>query len=847
MENCRTRNSVLFILVVLLFSGNIFAENQTPNAAKISFGTLGVEVPPTIQLSHDTIVPFSNKVEFGDDVLKIENSHYLVKISTTPFLSFSSLYNKGIGMECLIENKPSSAFFLWVDNKRIDIKNFKVANVEIDKKAGKASINLNCPEYEVDGKLVISIDDSAEISLDLSFINNKEQEREFKVLFPYFSQISIGDNLQHNYYFFPFMGGWASNVPYRLGTVYGSNGGSVQVVSIYNPSLGGGIYTYTKDKTGRTKTIYLTKRNDPNENVVVYQDYVAPIYRIDDDIWSKDKGFEVAFCGWPYRVKAKKMVALPEVALGLHEGDLKVALTSYSKWAHTWFKAVFETPQWYKDCFRFTGAHDGNGCGIYASGFVKDNNEIVLNKIVKPYDQWIQLAFWQNHSKTNFEGDERNTSWYKHTIGNFTCEEEWGGCEALRGEIQKVQEKGVHVVLYGATPYMAWKYADIIKQHPEWISTGEDGEPVKDYWGTTDLGEGEMRYLSTCPQIEAFQDWLANTNAEIIKNTNADGVFLDTMNLVRPCSSKTHKHNYEYPQAAAEDVLKKIVSAVRAVNPQATVDVETINSDYLAQWTDASWSQTFEPVDHVKKGKFNMYSLCFFRFLFPEVKYTEHATDVDAMRRALFSGVGLVSPLRGDITNDLTGQTVTGEQQMDYQIAVCKLMKENGDVFAGLNPEMLVSTMKDNVFANCFPLATKAIYTIYNKNNSPVEGQIIKAELKTNYHCVELLYDNEVEFDEKTGIISMPISSWEIVCVAQFPNIMEVNSGNDILTIKLNKKISAPSLRIVTDVDSGKEKVPQQEIVENKIQIKLSEYKCGKLIIKLFDGNYLVDERIIKL
>jgi hypothetical protein len=797
---------------------------------------------------------FSNppRIGWNEGRLRVDNRHFTLQFATSPVLLLTSLYNKHIRSDCLIGGLSSRLFFLWVDQKRLEAKDFTVRDVQVENGKGvkRAIFSLFCPQSKVKGRLAILVDDSSEWSLSLSLTNQESQERELRVLFPYLENLCIGEGLADNYYFFPYQAGWTGNHPYHLACAYGSSTGSVQLISLFNPGLGGGVYAYLKDQTGRPKTLYLRKVDRSVDSLPTYEP-LWPEYALEDRIWHSDPGVETAFYSWPYQWKPGQSIALPKTVMGLHGGDLKVALASYSRWAHTWFKPL-QTPQWYKDNFVYVVSHDRNGLPGYETGFLKDGKvkggKIVLSQLARTYDHYLQIAYWHKHSRTDFEGTEKDYPWYRHTVGDYTYEQEWGGLPALQQEIRRAQAIGPRIILYGGTPYLAWKYSEVFQKHPEWALMNKKGEQVRDYWGVIDPtpGIGEYRYIDMCPQVEPWQDWLAETNKSIIKDTGASGVYLDTMNLVCPCYDPQHQHE-EYPAIAAEKLLRKIVSAVRSANPEATVDVETVDSDYLMQWIDGSWSQTFSStLPSGRQDHFDLYSVSFLRFMFPEVKYAEHGSNFeDGARRAFFSGIGRLRSAADGIKDEQTGQAVTVQQQLDYSVATGQVMKENGDAFSSLTPECLVPTLRAGVYANRFPAKSKVLYTLYNKNDQAVEGEIMMAPPGTGYHGVELLYDREVSFDKASGIISLAIGPWEVVCVARLPEVLRLKRQKDFLVIEVRGRGASPGLKLLVDQDSGRERGREVEIRNKVARIDLRPYAGRRLIIKLFEGNYLADERIV--
>jgi len=825
------------------------ASATSPDKMNFSFGRMNVLVPPKTMPSAGSIIDKPASVQYEEGELILENSHFIMKLTTSPSLQATSIYSRYTQTECLLSG--SRVFFVWVDDKRLEAKDFKIKDVKIEEcgEKQKATFVLESKGNKVSGELTISISDSPEISLDLSLSNNAKEKREFRTLFPYFESLQIGEKAEDNYYFFPFKGGLTSNKPYDLSSGYGAHPGSFQLMCLYNPKLGGGIYMRINDETGRSKTFLMRKKDKNGQEEIPTSKKFAGFFQEltfqeRQQVYTETKGTLIGCYSYSYQAGPGAKVSLPTSILAIHDGDFTYALKEYKKWIHSWWKHI-DTPQWFKDCYYYPVAHDILGNAGWVKGFIKDN-KIALSQIARPYEHVLELAYWTDHPKDDHLGDKRDYSWYRCAGGDYNYEEEWGGLEGLREEIKKTEMIGPRVLLYGATQYGAWKFSQVFQKHPDWAVMDKNGNIVHEYWW--DRPTERRRTVNMCGQVEEWQDYCAQTNNRIIRDTGASGVFLDVMNQIRFCYNPAHKHE-EHPAIAAEKLLKKTIPAIRSANPEAVIQIEDMCSDYLMQWVDGCWEKTFYTGSPVPTYEtFDLYSISYIRFCLPQAKWTDHGPMfANAGRRTFFNGMGYnISEVLNK--NDCEeAKAVTEAQRIDYLIATCQLMRQNSDAFSSVDCDFLVPTLKEKVYANYFPTNDKKLYTLYNKSDSVINETVIMIERGEDYHCVELLYDKEVFFDNRIGTVSMRINPWEVVCLARLPEILQLDRNGGILDIKLSHSLKAPSLKVFVDYDDGKNQGQTVKLHNNLARINLTQFTGKRLIIKLFEGSYLIDERILRI
>ena len=107
------------------------AHGEPGGKMDFSFRRMGVLVPPKTMPSKGKIVSIPASIKLEDGKLAIENNYYLLKLDSSPYLHFASVYSKCTETECLTEK--SRLFFLWIDAKRLENKDFEVKDIKIEK------------------------------------------------------------------------------------------------------------------------------------------------------------------------------------------------------------------------------------------------------------------------------------------------------------------------------------------------------------------------------------------------------------------------------------------------------------------------------------------------------------------------------------------------------------------------------------------------------------------------------------------------------------------------------------------------------------------------------------------
>jgi len=290
---------------------------------------------------------------------------------------------------------------------------------------------------------------------------------------------------------------------------------------------------------------------------------------------------------------------------------------------------------------------------------------------------------------------------------------------------------------------------------------------------------------------------------------------------------------------------------------------EHAGSDYLSQFVDGSWVQTYYRDGFPFAEKyFDAESLHYFRFVCPEFKLAEWGANNDGARRCLFNGIGFIGHDYGGAAD------------------VLQTLRENGDAFATLQPEPHVATLVKGLLANRFPADGKLVYTLYNKSGAPVTGEAIevlevpRSRIRENsevhrggerpaqppdshesgygWHWVECLSDAEVAATpaaEGRERLSLNLPPGSVACVSRLQRLLAVQK-TAAGTVPVTVSHLAPAARLwaYLDKDTG--------LPADGREVKLSDGRAvvdvdqlfgrrGKLILKLLHGSYLADEAIV--
>jgi len=312
--------------------------------------------------------------------------------------------------------------------------------------------------------------------------------------------------------------------------------------------------------------------------------------------------------------------------------------------------------------------------------------------------------------------------------------------------------------------------------------------------------------------------------AEIIQQTGADGVVLDTRG-----------ESSQELQNAADSVRKGVImySEGMAVpkNMQGIVSGRVHNALYYAPM--------------LNLNKFLKPEFAIFRVaeLFKEPIRREYALS-------FFNGYGT------EMNIFAPGKPPWAEEQYKFWGRTLRALRENTYNFVTDAYTPLVDTQKENIWVNKWPGEDKTIYTIYSLIPEGYQGPLFEVEPNQNYHFVDLWHHEELEPENIEGkwMVTATTSAFDQIdlgtnnegavdCIARLPLVLQVNRVSDEVTINTTR---GDTIKIWAGLPSY-QKVPVT-FTAGRHQFRLHDFFGryeGKFVVQAFEDGQLLDERII--
>ena len=589
-------------------------------------------------------------------------------------------------------------------------------------------IKAATPLYEVkaDGKVEAQMKTrtlpGGGIELTLEVRNSSDKVVKVNPTFPMLRGLTAGGDPQQLAYCFPRLGAAISNLPTSLTAVYGARF-PVQFIDVYYPGAGG-IYLMTHDIESGGKTFWIKKDSVADMGVNYLERTMQPGER------------------W----------VLPPAVIGAHQGDWHEALYAYRQWKDTWYKPAVPRKQWFREVFNFdhkflTDLKTSGGINSTGMYNPKTQKYSILETLKKDAE-WLGGVDYL-HIYDWYAGGEQ----LEHGLGDYEPYAYFGGADRLKSEIAKVKHAGIPVGLYIQGVFIDKRGEKMGRAHgKEWQMIKADMKPYVFPW---------EHLLAMCAAVPGWRDFSAKTYEQVNGLLDPSALYMDSLGWGDwLCYAPNHDHPVPYPRVKAEEGLMRRIRA--AVPPDKPTYAEELAGDVASQYADGTFTYaTLQADPKLSPSRINL-----FRFMFPDYKIFEilwndprQGDDIHLMKQIFFCGEGIM--ITGDIPTTFRAE-MAAEAKHSHQI-----LREHRDAFTSLNPEPLVPTLNDKVYANRFPGKGKTVWTFYNSDFSTVRGEMIEVPYTAGMRFEDAWNGGEIHprIVGNKAVISLEIGPRDVGCI----------------------------------------------------------------------------------
>jgi len=764
--------------------------------------------------------------EAGDILL--QTTGLRCRFSAGDRLRLTSLYNEYLDREMVTSPESIFLFLVEVDDKRYAAgRDFTCDQVRLDGAAGFTA-DLSLPQPALKASFSARVEPEG-LRIAMSLTNPGDQPVAFKLAFPHLGGLTASDRPETDYYFFPWGGGIISHRPAAIRRGYGDHEALYQVMDLFSPQRGAGLYVRADDAEGWHKTIALRKHiggqgeagaTGPGADTAPEYKWTASLEPVEGTGFAYEYARRTREPGKDFRPA--------EAVLAAHTGDWHTAMRAYADWAHrVWqFRPFPSRLRTVHNMMAFGWGQDVLfKDGRYRTDFIKPNTDC---SELMSWWEWSPLGPWSTPfdklKDVLTEGQIKDWEPYfvkdpvtgqmmwNNQPGDYDgYNERFGGLPAFRKAVDTYKQTGTLVTLY-TDPLRMDDASKIGQAHgKDWGVVRHNGEHSKAY-----------EVWNPCHDVAAYRQWVADTMRRVMVETGADGIRLDEYgHRGWACFSKLHEHTFQETGASQwnkclAETCRMVRQAMDEVAPGSVLTTEHPGYDYLMQYLEGciTYDLTVQATP-MRPLECNLQ-----RFYFPECKAYEldhRGADLES-RKKIWNAV------------ESFGRY--------YPPLMYLLLKQNGDVYEIGRSEPLIPTIARRVYVNRFTGGGKTMLHLYNATGHTFEGPVLPLNLQPDEHVFDMLNLREVALtggaDDRALSLYMP--NGEVVVLAKLPRRLNVAREGQTLSVVL-PATPADSRLVVMDAEGNELiAVPAAEGV-NELMLPEGKPAC----VKLLCGENLID------
>lgn len=783
-------------------------------------------------------VPRDPLCELGKDTITLSNATLRCVFSTADRrLTLRSLQNELTAGEMLLQPGSPALFVVESNGKRfLGSRDFDLKPIS-RRDNGFVALLAN-PELGMHVTLQASIDTEG-LRLSSKFKNGAAKALDFKVAFPCINGLKLSDKNEEDYYYFPWGGGVFSSRPTHMRLGYGDSQALWQIMDVFSPTKGGGIYLRGDDDKGFHKTMSLRKFTSGQPEQVADQ-YMRSTTQA-EYLWKTSaldplEGTSLTIEYFRRTCRPGQSYDPPPAVLAAHAGNWKAAMNAYSAWAHkVWSWRPYPSKLKKVSNLGIGGWPDAP---LFVNGKYRDD-------FLKPKMDAVELCCWWDWSTLGPGGvpfDKLSpeklkeygpyivkdpVSGEKMFMGSPTdyvgYNDRFGGLDAFRKAIASNKRNHKLITLY-TNPFRLDEFSN------------ETGRKLGRKWNVVDLNgkppmDGDA--VRPCYYLPEVQNWLVSTMKRVLKETGTDGIRLDEVGYQHgDCLAPDHKHVpyeklglSEWNKAMAETV-RRVRKGMDEVNPSSVLMIEHPGYDYLFAAVDGCLSYDLSIMDtwgSPSPESVRILEVNLQRFYFPECKVFEInllGRDPEHKRK-FWNGVASFAYF--------------------LPTPFYNIYKDNEDAYASRDCEALVPTLAKRVYANRFTADDKTFFHLYNSTGKDYCGPVLKIMKPAGHHVFDMLNCKELAAEGSTPTVELTLKNDDVACVAFLPALLEAKREGDLLRVSAKVELDAQRLS-VCGPDGGS--LLFQDLKDGENQINLSDVpKAGApepAVVKLLDSNGLL-------
>ena len=723
-----------------------------------------IDMAPLIQTPKGKAKDRPAACRLGKEGVELVTGRLRTRFSTAAErLKLVSLYNEIAAAELVRQSGAKALFLIEVGGKRFaGSRDFLLRSIAPIPQRNGFKATLVCPAIGMQAVFTAWAEDDLHMGLAVSNCCSKPVE--FKIAFPHLEGLAISDRPEDDYYFFPWGGGIFSDAPAVIRRGYGDHEAIYQVMDLFSPARGGGLAVWCTDEDGRHKVLALRKHvpGRPEMNGDAANTPCAEEYR-----WTNSLG-TVPGTGIAYEYlrrtrKPGETFAAKDVRLLAHSGDWHEAMRAYADWCHRVWRFRPYPSRLAPVLNMVAVGWDGDALfrnGKYRTDFVQPRGDCyelmswwdwsALGPKGVPIDQFAQKlgeGKFREWAAYFVKDPVTGNMMFNNNPGDYDgYNERFGGVAAFRDAIQQYQKRNVFVTLYTDPFRVDYNSKCGQKWGKLWGVVQPDGKHRDDYdaW-------------RLCHDVAAYRHWVAEAMGRVIRETGADGIRLDEYGHAgSACYSTLHEHTFADPgvtewQRGVAETTKLVHQAIDEAKPGSVLTTEHPGYDYLMQFIDGCITYDFS----VQASSLRPVECNLQRFYFPECKAYE----------LVYGG------LRFDPGHHRRFWNGVSSFGSIYPPAMDTILRENAEVFASRDCQLLVPTLARQVYVNRFTASEKTVLMIYNGTGHTFAGPVLRVDLRPSEHLFDLLRGQEANVvrEGASAVVRCFLPRDETACLIRRP------------------------------------------------------------------------------